>query len=61
MLDKNTLEIIKEFKSAADALRYINIEPKSGSSLISKACRTNQNAYGYKWKLKENYKQKQEE
>lgn len=59
LLDKNTLEIIKEFKSSAEALRFLNLDPIKCSSLVSRACKNlNNSAYGYKWILKEDYKQR---
>ena len=61
LLNKDTLEIVGEFKSSADALRFLKLDPIKCSSLVSRACKNQKySAYGYKWILKKDYKQKLE-
>lgn len=51
MLDKNTEEIIREFPSRAEAVRYLGITSKGAATHISAVCNgTRETAYGYKWK-----------
>lgn len=51
MLDKNTEEIIKEFPSRAEAIRYLGITSKHASAHIGAVCSgSRKSAYGYKWK-----------
>lgn len=57
LLDKNTNEMVYEFNSSAEALRFLGLEPKTHASLVSRACKNQKyTAYGYRWILKENYK-----
>ena len=51
MLDKNTDEILKEFSSRAEAIRYLGITSRGAAAHISAVCNgTRESAYGYKWK-----------
>lgn len=54
MIDKNSNEIIKEFPSRAEAVRYLGIVTKGAAAHISAVCAgTRESAYGYKWRNKE--------
>lgn len=54
MLDINTEDVIKEFASRAEAVRYLGVSSKNASAHISSVCKGNRkSAYGYKWKNKE--------
>ena len=51
MIDKDTDEIIKEFSSRNEAIRYLGITSKNAASHISAVCKGDRyTAYGYKWK-----------
>ena len=50
MVDKDTDEVIKEFKSMIDAARYLG---KSSGSISSACTGRYKSAYGFKWKFKE--------
>lgn len=50
MINENTGEILKTFKSRADAARYLGLNVKQAVTHIGMVCNgKRQNAYGYKW------------
>lgn len=53
MLDKNTLEVLKEFNSVTEATAYVTNDPNKKTGLINRVCnKMDKTAYGYKWKYK---------
>ena len=54
MLDIESEEVIKEFSSRAEAIKYLGISSKNASSHIGAVCKDiRKTAYGYKWKNRE--------
>ena len=51
MLDKDTLQELKTFKSLSEACRFLG-KDSTYASTITRAIKRQINAYGYKWKLK---------
>ena len=50
MIDKDTNEILKEFSSRNEAVRYLGITANNAAAHISAVCNgKRKTAYGYKW------------
>ena len=53
-LNYDTLEVLEEFESAAEAARSLGKDGKNGGSQIISVCKgTKKSAYGFKWKYAE--------